>query len=98
MDIADQESVQKILAFVTGCSCLPVDGLNPPFTIMKSVEVEVNADGYLTSSCAERVNLSLPKSHTCFNQIVLPPYTTLDVLRERLFYALDNAGVGFYMQ
>ena len=39
---------------------------------------------------------TLPTSHTCFNQIVLPVYDNRDQFHEKLMQALENA-TGFYM-
>jgi ubiquitin-protein ligase E3 A len=33
----------------------------------------------------------LPTAHTCFNHLLLPPYSTKEVLRQRLECALDNS-------
>jgi len=33
---------------------------------------------------------ALPRSHTCFNQLVLPPYTSYKALRDRLLFAIHN--------
>ena len=37
LEQADQEQLSKVLSFITGCSCLPMDGLNPRFTVVKRV-------------------------------------------------------------
>lgn len=77
----DQESLSKFLGFVTGCPYLPVDGLSPPLLITLTPESD----------------MILPKAHTCFNQIVIPEYSSFDVLNERLEYALKNVEMGFHM-
>jgi HECT-domain (ubiquitin-transferase)/Fibronectin type III domain len=46
----DQKTLCKFLAFVTGCPCLPIDGLSPPLLLTQS------ADGD---------DLKLPVAHTC---------------------------------
>jgi ubiquitin-protein ligase E3 A len=33
----------------------------------------------------------LPTSHTCFNHLLLPPYSSLDAMRQALKTAFDNA-------
>lgn len=35
-------------------------------------------------------NQALPRAATCFFAVELPDYTTLDVLKEKLFYAIEN--------
>ena len=34
---------------------------------------------------------SLPKAHTCFNQLVLPTYKTKQQLKDKLLYAIKNS-------
>ena len=51
------EQRSNVLAFITGSNRIPLDGFEPPLTI----------------TMEEEGVLSLPKSHTCFNQLVLPP-------------------------
>ena len=78
----DRDKMCKFLGFVTGCTTMPVDGLKPPLMITRM------EDG---------TDKSLPKAHTCFNQLVIPRYSTAEILKERLLYALDNASSGFYL-
>ena len=33
----------------------------------------------------------LPSAHTCFNHLLLPEYSSEDILREKLTYAISNA-------
>ena len=98
MQEADQELLQQLLTFTTGCSFVPIDGLNPPFTIVKSLDGQIAANSRDGECNQKSLNSILPTAHTCFNQLVLPPYTSLDALKERLEYALENAGSGFHMQ
>lgn len=37
----------------------------------------------------------LPTSHTCFNQLDLPPYTSLDEMKEKLLIAIKAGFEGF---
>ena len=70
----------KLLAFSTGTTKVPLDGFDPLYTITKGT------DGLD----------SLPRSHTCFNQIVIPPYESADTLREKLLMAIENTS-GFLL-
>lgn len=65
----------KFLLFVTGTSCIPLDGYNPPFNITEGEDM-----------CTD----SLPRAHTCFNQIVLPEYSCYEILREKIMFAVNN--------
>ena len=69
------------LKFATSCSRPPLLGfshLQPPFCVHRAT----NEEG------------RLPTSATCMNLLKLPPYDSLETLRERLTYAVD-AGAGF---
>lgn len=82
MEGLEQADRARVLRFATGCDRVPLDGFSPllPFTITKS---EFDKD-------------ALPTSHTCFHQLVLPPYESAYELREKLLYACDHA-MGFEM-
>ena len=36
--------------------------------------------------------LGLPEAHTCFNSLNLPPYPSLEILREKLLLAVRESG------
>ena len=72
---------RKWLAFSTGSDRAPVAGL-------KSLKFYIIQDG----EDDER----LPSSHTCFNQLLIPKYSTKEILRERLQTAIENS-TGFGM-
>jgi len=76
----DAKMRAKLLAFSTGTTKVPLDGFDPLYTITKGT------DGIE----------SLPRSHTCFNQIVIPPYENLTVFREKLILAVENTS-GFQL-
>lgn len=79
--LSDAEQRQFLL-FFTGSSRVPLDGFDPPLTITDGVDMPVD---------------SLPKAHTCFNQLVLPRYSTYERLQEKLLYAMQNTeGFGLY--
>jgi E3 ubiquitin-protein ligase HUWE1 len=77
----DQEMLVKFLVFVSGCPCLPVDGLNPSLML-------TSIDGN---------DSVLPRAHTCFNQLVLPQYSSMRILEEKLLFALNNSNDGFHI-
>jgi len=77
----DQENLSRFLSFVTGCPSLPVDGLKPSLLLTHT----------------EGTDNILPRAHTCFNQLVMPKYSTYDILKERLVYALNNSNEEFHM-
>ena len=73
--------VRRRLYPFTGCTCIPLDGFEPAFTIVKS-SLQMN---------------SPPTSHTCFNQLVLPEFSSREELEERLSFALQHSTDGFQM-
>ncbi len=62
---------------VTGTDKVPLDGFEPPFT--------------LSLAAASVAPNSLPRAHTCFNQLVLPVYDTPELLQKQLLFAADNS-------
>lgn len=75
------EERMKFIKFVTSCSRPPLLGfkeLQPQLCIRKG----------------ENSNDRLPTSSTCVNLLKLPQFTTFDILRQKLLYAI-NAEAGF---
>ena len=71
----DESTRRGLLQFVTGCDRVPLDGFEPPFNVTEGVDMERD---------------SLPKAHTCFNQLVLPPYSSYDLMKKRIEFAMQN--------
>lgn len=61
---------------------IPLDGFTPAFNVTEGVDMDRDKD--------------LPRSHTCFNQLVLPRYRSYGVLYEKVLYAIENSE-GFAM-
>lgn len=77
----DQEERAKLLEFITSCPRPPMLGfsqLNPPLCIRSS----------------EQDDNRLPTASTCVNLLKLPVFTSREVLKNKLIYAI-NAGAGF---
>jgi len=72
--IMTQNERRMLLKFATGASRVPLDGFDPTFTITKS---EFDKD-------------ALPTAHTCFNQLVLPPYQDVETLKKKVMMAVEN--------
>lgn len=67
---------RRFLHFCTGGDRIPVSGWQElHFTVIK----------------APTPPNMLPMAHTCFNQLLLPPYTSKQLLAEKLTIAIDNA-------
>lgn len=81
----DSEQKARLLQFTTGTSRIPVNGF-------KDLQ---GSDGprRFTIEKAGEPN-QLPKSHTCFNRVDLPPYTDYETLKQKLTLAVEET-VGF---
>ena len=67
---------RKLLTFCTGSDRVPINGLGALI---------------LTISKNGNDNNKLPTSHTCFNHLLLPEYSTKDILKTRLLTAIQNS-------
>ncbi|KAH8816070.1 HECT-domain-containing protein-like protein [Xylogone sp. PMI_703] len=77
----DLEQKRKLLEFVTASDRVPVGGLRNLQFIMQRNGV---GDGHL------------PTSYTCYGTLLLPEYTSKEVLKEKMAMALENSkGFGF---
>ncbi|CAI4227687.1 unnamed protein product [Auanema sp. JU1783] len=76
----DQEKRARLLQFVTGTCRVPVGGFAE---LMGSTGPQL--------FCIERVGKDnwLPRSHTCFNRLDLPPYRSYEQLAEKLNMAIE---------
>ena len=76
----NEEEKKKFLIFVTGCDKAPIDGL-----AMLPFVIGRNAN----------VN-DLPKSHTCFNNLILPDYQNKELMEKKIRIAINySEGFGF---
>ena len=81
----DNEQRARLLQFTTGTSRIPVNGF-------KDLQ---GSDGprRFTIEKAGEPN-QLPKSHTCFNRVDLPPYVDYDSMKQKMSLAVEET-VGF---
>ncbi|KAJ1985331.1 hypothetical protein H4R33_004087 [Dimargaris cristalligena] len=81
----DSETQIRLLQFTTGTSRIPVNGF-------KDLQ---GSDGPRRFTIEKSGEISqLPKSHTCFNRIDLPPYPDYETLVKKLTWAVEET-VGF---
>ncbi|KAI1980829.1 hypothetical protein LOZ55_001086 [Ophidiomyces ophidiicola] len=81
----DAEQKSRLLQFATGTSRIPVNGF-------KDLQ---GSDGPRRFTIEKSGDINaLPKSHTCFNRLDLPPYKTHDALLNKLSIAVEET-VGF---
>ena len=80
------EERAKLLRFATARRRLPLGGfanLSPSFSIVRATRENADDDQ------------AKPTAHTCFNQLVLPAYSTKELLREQLVSVLEIDAFGF---
>jgi len=77
----DNETRSRLLQFVCGTCRVPVGGFG-----------ELMGSNGPQRFCIEKVGKDswLPRSHTCFNRLDLPPYKTYEQLVEKLTYAIEE--------
>ncbi|XP_061775951.1 NEDD4-like E3 ubiquitin-protein ligase WWP2 isoform X2 [Nerophis ophidion] len=77
----DNEKRIRLLQFVTGTCRLPVGGFS-----------ELIGSNGPQKFCIDKVGKEtwLPRSHTCFNRLDLPPYRSVEQLREKLMFAIEE--------
>lgn len=83
----DTEERAKLLQFVTGTSKVPLNGFKELSGVNGICKFSIHRD----YGSIER----LPSSHTCFNQLDLPAYTSYEMLRGSLLLAINEGHVGF---
>uniref|UniRef100_A0A8C2HN71 NEDD4-like E3 ubiquitin-protein ligase WWP2 n=1 Tax=Cyprinus carpio TaxID=7962 RepID=A0A8C2HN71_CYPCA len=77
----DNEKRIRLLQFVTGTCRLPGGGF-----------AELIGSNGPQKFCIDKVGKEtwLPRSHTCFNRLDLPPYKNMEQLREKLLFAIEE--------
>jgi len=77
----DTEKRTRLLQFVTGTCRLPVGGFQ-----------DLMGSNGPQKFCIEKVGKEswLPRSHTCFNRLDLPPYRSYEQLLEKLTFAIEE--------
>ncbi|KAF1814523.1 E3 ubiquitin-protein ligase hula [Eremomyces bilateralis CBS 781.70] len=81
----DAEQKSRLLQFATGTSRIPVNGF-------KDLQGSDGPRRFTIEKAGEPGQL--PKSHTCFNRLDLPPYKTGEALNQKLTIAVEET-VGF---
>ena len=84
----DMEMKARLLQFVTGTSKVPMNGF-----------AELQGSNGPRKFCIKQYGTpnDLPRAHTCFNRVDLPPYTSYHQLKEKLKLAVENTA-GFEIE
>ena len=73
--------------FVTGTSKVPLEG----FVALEGMRGRQKFNIHKAFGNEQ----TLPTAHTCFNQLDLPHYSSEEILRERLLFAIREGSEGF---
>ncbi|XP_069767013.1 E3 ubiquitin-protein ligase NEDD4-like isoform X4 [Narcine bancroftii] len=79
--LMDSEKRIRFLQFVTGTSRVPMNGF---------AELYGSNGPQLFTIEQWGTSEKLPRAHTCFNRLDLPPYESFEELREKLHLAIEN--------
>ena len=72
----NEEEKKLFLKFITGSDRSPIDGLSKlKFVISKNGNDDTR----------------LPSAHTCFNHLLLPEYSSIEILENKLKLAITNS-------
>nr|XP_057944449.1 E3 ubiquitin-protein ligase NEDD4-like isoform X2 [Doryrhamphus excisus] len=80
--LMDAEKRIRLLQFVTGTSRVPMNGF---------AELYGSNGPQLFTIELWGTRDKLPRAHTCFNRLDLPPYESFEELKEKLHIAIENA-------
>ncbi|GIX70244.1 e3 ubiquitin-protein ligase SMURF2 [Caerostris extrusa] len=85
VDSYSEEQRARLLQFVTGSSRVPLQGF-------KALQGSTGAAGprLFTIHLIDANTDNLPKAHTCFNRIDIPPYESYEKLYEKLTQAIEE--------
>lgn len=90
-DDFDQEMKARLLQFVTGTSGVPTRG----FSVLQGNDGNIKK---FAIHGVDRNSYAFPRSHTCFNRIDVPNYSSKKELYEKLKAAITLSSVGFDME
>uniref|UniRef100_A0A8C3SAE3 HECT-type E3 ubiquitin transferase n=1 Tax=Chelydra serpentina TaxID=8475 RepID=A0A8C3SAE3_CHESE len=82
VELFDEERRARLLQFVTGSSRVPLQGF-------KALQGAAGPRLFTIHQIDASTN-NLPKAHTCFNRIDIPPYESYDKLYEKLLTAIEE--------
>lgn len=76
----------RLLQFVTGSSRVPLQG----FRALQGSTGSVGARLFTIHLTVDVSIQNLPKAHTCFNRIDIPPYDSYQLLYDKLTIAVEE--------
>ena len=93
VDEMTPEQQRKFLKFMTSCSRQPLLGFQSlvPAPCVQQMRLREDDYGNEVVEGSTFGNIRLPTSSTCMNLLKLPKYPNKEMLRDKLFYAIESA-------
>lgn len=79
------EELSMLLRFVWGRARLPMES-----SFDTKFKLALLSPASLGDSSSRHVDALLPTAHTCFFELILPAYSSRQILRERLLFAIKH--------
>lgn len=95
----DDEEKKLFLMFTTSKTRLPFGGLGSSYLGLANLNPPLTVSSYFpryTNMPQEMQNLYLPTGATCFHELKLPNYSTIDVLKSKVLLAIKE-GQGMFL-
>ena len=93
----DGQERRAFLRFITGSPCLPYGGLaalRPKLTVVCKLPPGVASP---QKGGPQQCDEGLPSVMTCANYLKLPPFSSEDIMREKLLYAVSEGQGSFHL-
>ena len=94
---------QKLIQFITGFNRLPIGGisaLKPKLTISKYYPPDIHFTKNMSNNerieIQKKIDMTLPTVSTCTNKLRLPPYSSKEIMLQKLNYCMSESG-GFQL-
>jgi len=93
VDEMTPDQQRKFLKFMTSCSRQPLLGFGSmvPAPCIQQTRLRETDRGHDVAESLDTGNVRLPTSSTCMNLLKLPKYTSKEMLKEKLLYAIESA-------
>ena len=93
----DGQERRAFLRFITGSPCLPYGGLaalRPKLTVVCKLPPGVASP---QKGGPQQCDEGLPSVMTCANYLKLPPFSSEDIMRAKLLYAVSEGQGSFHL-
>jgi E3 ubiquitin-protein ligase TRIP12 len=93
----DQNEQRQFLQFITGSPRLPIGGLRSLTPLLTIVRKSSETTGENVAANNTNVDIYLPSVMTCVNYLKLPDYSSMQMMKEKLFKAMQDGQMSFHL-